>query len=86
MSRPSDQSTDLSRWKEAEGAKRYRSVIRTAERILKNGEDYLPKMIDALQSTLEELKTALILNHEDEADEAEEQLRELLELIREDKE
>jgi len=86
MSRPSDQLTDLSRWKEAEGAKRYRSVIRTAERILKNGEDYLPKMIDALQSTLEELKTALILNHEDEADEAEEQLRELLELIREDKE
>ena len=70
---------DLSQWKNAEGAKTYRAVIRTAERCLAKSGSLPDELREDLQETLDSLKRALIQGN---ADAAGERGEELLELVR----
>ena len=71
--------TDVSRWKDSSYAKQFRTVIRRAERRLKNADtlDVLYR-ID-LEDTLYELKCALIEEDLESAEELEEELLDMLE-------
>lgn len=71
---------DLSQWKEAPGAKPYRSVIRTAERVLsgKNGP-LSPELEQELRDALDGLKRALVLRNLPEAADRDEELTALVE-------
>ena len=72
---------DLSLWKEADGAKAYRSVIRTAERLL--SKSTLPDfLLKDLRSVLDELKSAIISGNTAGAADAEKHLSELIEIVR----
>ena len=76
------QEQDLSRWKEAEGAKEYRTVIRTAERLLAK-EDKIPDFMgENIRAALDDLKRALIDGNPEEAREAESWLQELIEEVK----
>lgn len=83
MTRAEDEKVDLSEWKNAEGAKAYRAVIRTAERMLsgKSG-DLPPEMRQALQETLDDLKRSLILGDAEEAASVSDDLAEMLRIAR----
>jgi molecular chaperone DnaK len=61
---------DLRKWEKAEGAKRCRPLIRKAEKAIAGGDD----LADDLQILVNQLKEALLLKHEEQAEE----LRELL--------
>ncbi len=71
--------TDVSRWKDSSYARQFRTVIRRAERRLKNADtlDVLYR-ID-LEDTLYELKCALIEEDLESAEELEEELLDMLE-------
>ena len=69
---------DLDKWKEAEGAKAYRTVIRTAERQLANADELPDYLAEEIRSALDELKTALVTGDTDGAEDAAEWLRDLL--------
>ena len=61
--RKKEQLPDLSGWKDAEGAKEYRSLIRMADRLLKqvrSSADVPESLRNELQDTLTQLKQALI--------------------------
>ena len=74
---------DLSKWKEAEGAKAYRTVLRTAERML--SKDILPENASVvLKAAVDELKTALVLGQAEEARSAGSDLRMLIGNMREE--
>lgn len=73
---------DLSKWKDAEGAKAYRTVIRTAERLLANSEKAPEYLVDEIRTALDELKTALVTGNADDAEEAGDWLKDLLEEAR----
>ena len=72
---------DVSKWKDAPNAKAFKTVIRRAERVLKNLDS--PEEINFYQEDLEEciylLKRALIEDNIEEANDAEEELLGLLE-------
>lgn len=75
-----EQRIDVSGWKEAPGADRFRAVIRKAERILKKqGTDDLAFYYEDLEECVYLLKKALIENDMDAAGEMEEELLDLLE-------
>ena len=72
---------DVSKWKDAPNAKAFKTVIRRAERVLKNLDS--PEEINCYQEDLEEciylLKRALIEDNIEEANDVEEELLGLLE-------
>lgn len=70
---------DVSRWKDAPGAKQFRTIIRRAEKALKNPEiQYEPFLEDNLEQGLYDLKKALVTENIEAAKEAEEDLMDLL--------
>ncbi len=73
---------DLTKWKEAAGAKAYRTVIRTAERLLLKKDELSEFLAYEIRETLEELKTALVTEQSDDAEEAGRWLQKLLEEAR----
>ncbi len=73
---------DLSKWKDAAGAKIFRTVIRTAERILGKDNDLPGFLTEDIQAELDDLKMALVTGDTDAAKEAGERLEELLEEAR----
>ena len=80
----SQDSPDLSRWKEAENAKAYRTVIRTAERLLSKPSDIPEFLRDDLRTSLDALKLALVTEDSDAAEDAEAHLSMLLEIVRDE--
>ncbi len=78
---PDDQdAADVENWQDAPEAKRFRTVIRRAERRLKNDAlEELPLYRIDLEEALYELKLALVKGNIQEAEELEEELLELLE-------
>jgi molecular chaperone DnaK len=82
MTRGGDDAPDLSEWKDAEGAKAYRTVIRTAERLLSKDKTLSDSLRDELQSALDRLKTALVTGHVQDAQDLEKDLLQLLEIAR----
>ena len=80
-----EREEDLSGWKKAEGAKAYRSVIRTTERLLSKKNDALPpSMRERVQEALDDLKRAIIAEDAQEAEERERELSALLDLARDE--
>ena len=69
---------DLDSWKQAEGAKAYRAVIRTAERQLANADELPDYLAEDIRSAVDELKTALVTGDTEAAEDAAEWLRDLL--------
>lgn len=68
--RKKEQLPDLSGWKDAEGAKEYRSLIRMADRLLKqvrSSADVPESLRSEFQDTLTQLKQALINGRLDDA-------------------
>ena len=73
-------ATDVTKWKESSLAKVYRTVIRRAERRLKNEKvQNMPFYKDDLESCLYDLKLALIEEDQDRAEELEEDILDMLE-------
>lgn len=73
-------ATDVTKWKESSLAKEYRTVIRRAERRLKNEKvQNMPFYKDDLESCLYDLKLALIEEDQDRAEELEEDILDMLE-------
>ena len=70
---------DVSMWKDAPGAKAFRTVIRRAERRLRELEEKEPLLSEELQDSLYHLKEALIKGDMEQAEEEEEFIMELLE-------
>ena len=82
MTRTKAETPDLSKWKDAAGAKAFRTVIRTAERLLSR-QDTLPEPLQAeLQEAVDQLKASLIAARPQDTQNAGEELRELLERAR----
>ena len=77
-----EEAPDLSKWKDAEGAKEYRTVIRTAERLLSKTEALPEPLSEEIRAAVDELKAALVTGRREDAKESGEELRELLELAR----
>ena len=71
-----EQTRDLSAWKDAPGAKAYRAVIRTAERLLSRPDGLTEELRVLLRDALDSLKAALLDGEDAEA--AAEELRELI--------
>ena len=74
MTGGTEQKRDLSAWKDAPGAKAYRAVIRTAERLLGKPDELTAELCILLQDALDGLKAALLDGEDAEA--AAEALRE----------
>lgn len=75
----SPETMDMERWQDAPGAKRFRTVIRRAERRLDNQAlDDLPLYRMDLEEALYELKQALIEGNLSEAEDLEEEILDLL--------
>ena len=74
---------DLSQWKDAEGAKAYRSMIRTAERLLKKNA-LSAGMYERIQTAVDDLKRAIVLGDAEEMENREAALVNLLTEARED--
>ena len=70
---------DVSMWKDAPGAKAFRTVIRRAERRLRELEENEPLLFEKLEDSLYHLKEALIKGDMEQAKEEEEFIMELLE-------
>lgn len=70
---------DVSMWKDAPGAKAFRTVIRRAERRLRELEENEPLLFEELEDSLYHLKEALIKGDMEQAKEEEEFIMELLE-------
>lgn len=66
---------NLSKWEKAEGARRCRPLIRKAEKVIARGDD----LADDLQILINQLKEALLLKNEGQAEELREQLLGILE-------
>ena len=81
MTKGPEKKRDLSIWKNAEGAKAYRTLIRTSERLLSGNEPIPQELCVSLQEALDELKTALIDGGDAEA--AGELLRKIISDVRE---
>ena len=75
-----EKTVDPEEWKNNPNAPEYRALIRTAERLLKNGKD--PAMKEELQRVLDRLKRAIVLDQPEEAEIAEEVLNGLVTKLR----
>ena len=72
--------TDISKWKEAKGAKEFRTVIRRAEKVLKKlKEEELEEEYEDLEDLLFELKEAIVLDELENAREIEEEIFDFIE-------
>lgn len=75
-----EEQIDVSRWKESSYAKQFRTVIRRAERARKEPKiSYDPLLEEELEDALYELKAALVREDLELAEEAEENLMDILE-------
>ncbi len=75
-----EERIDVSKWKEAPDAKQFRTIIRRAEKALKDPKmQYEPFLEEELEDTLYDLKEALVTEDLEAAKEAEEDLLDLLE-------
>lgn len=75
-----EERIDVSRWKDSPIAKQFRTVIRRGEKALENPQiQYEPFLTDELESSLYYLKKAIVMNDLEEAEEAEEELMDILE-------
>ena len=75
---PSEIPLDLSKWKDAEGAASYRTLIRTAERAIANPDKFDPNIRVKIMTSLNELKTAIISQDMEKASSLEWELTSLL--------
>ncbi len=74
-----EEHVDVSKWKEASGAKQFRTIIRRAEKALKDAKiQYEPFLEEDLEESLYALKKALVTENPEAAKEAEEELLDLL--------
>ncbi len=74
-----EEHIDVSKWKEASGAKQFRTIIRRAEKALKDAKiQYEPFLEEDLEESLYALKKALVTENPEAAKEAEEELLDLL--------
>ncbi len=74
-----EEHVDISKWKEASGAKQFRTIIRRAEKALKDAKiQYEPFLEEELEESLYALKKALVTENPEAAKEAEEELLDLL--------
>lgn len=77
--RETEEQIDVSKWREAPDAKQYRTIIRRAEKALKNPEiQYQPFFEEDLKESLYFLKRALVTEDPVAAKEAEEELMDML--------
>lgn len=77
--RETEEQIDVSKWREAPDAKQYRTIIRRAEKALKNPEiQYQPFFEEDLKESLYFLKKALVTEDPVAAKEAEEELMDML--------
>lgn len=77
--RETEEQIDVSKWREAPDAKQYRTIIRRAEKALKNPEiQYQPFFEEDLKESLYFLKKALVTEDPEAAKEAEEELMDML--------
>lgn len=84
MSKDTGEAPDLSKWKDAQEAKQYRALIRTAERLLAGKSGKLPSDLrEDMEEALNDLKRALVLGNPDAAEDAADDLTELTEIARE---
>ena len=79
------QEEDLSAWKDAEAAKEYRAVVRTAERVLSKQESLSPGIRERMRNLLDDLKRAILKGNLDTADEAETELNAMIRKLKENK-
>ncbi len=82
MTKGGEKAQDLSRWKEAEGAKTWRAVIRTAERLLSRPQALPEALRGSLREATDELKKALIHGNREDAEAEGDTLRELLRIAK----
>lgn len=82
MTKP-QQAPDLTKWKDAPDARTYRSLIRTAERLLSRPAEIPDLLSDNLSSALNELKTALIQEDSEAIEDAEQNLLDLVRIAKE---
>ena len=82
LAKETERAPDLSGWKDAPGAKAYRALIRTAERLLSGPRELPEHLRDDLREALDDLKQALIDG--EDAEPAGEELQELVQIAKED--
>jgi len=82
MTKGGEKARDLSGWKEAEGAKTWRAVIRTAERLLSRPQALPEALRGSLREATDELKKALIHGNREDAEAEGDTLRELLRIAK----
>lgn len=75
-----EKAVDPEEWKNAASAPKYRALIRTAERLMKNAK--APETKEALRDALNRLKLAIVMEKPGEAEEAEEDLNGLVTELR----
>lgn len=81
LAKEPERASDLSGWKDAPGAKAYRALIRTAERLLSGPRELPEHLRDDLREALDDLKQALIDG--EDAEPAGETLQELVQIAKE---
>ncbi len=82
MDEKKDERIDVSGWKDSSLAKQFRTAIRRAERVLKNTEVQADHFLEtALEERLYFLKKALVTEDLDAAEEAEEELIDMLDML-----
>ena len=73
-----EEKLDVSKWKEAEGARAYRTIIRTAERLLSRKEGLPNDFSEEMEETLNDLKKAIIEGRTEDAEDFAEDLENLV--------
>jgi molecular chaperone DnaK len=68
---------DLSKWEQAEGARKLRPLIRKAEKLIASGKD----IRGDLEITIQQIKEALMLKNREQADDLRETLLDMIELL-----
>ncbi|MDR1129274.1 MAG: Hsp70 family protein, partial [Treponema sp.] len=68
---------DISKWEQAEGARRFRPLVRKAEKLIASGKD----IGDDISLLLRRLKEAVLLQDQEQADELRDELMDMVELL-----
>jgi molecular chaperone DnaK len=70
-------SPDLSKWEQAEGARKFRPLVRKAEKLIASGKD----VGDDVSLLLRRLKEAIVLQDQEQAEELRDELLDMVELL-----
>ncbi|MDR1353835.1 MAG: Hsp70 family protein [Treponema sp.] len=70
-------SLDISKWEQAEGARRFRPLVRKAEKLIASGKD----VGDDVSLLLRRLKEAILLQDQEQADDLRDELLDMVELL-----